>query len=134
MTLQLTNNKTLVNLKVLLLQPVSVMRLSLRHQALLRAAAGVSLQAGAMHQQKRIASQPSGRAALTYCNVPGTEQMQTCWQLLGTAAMLAGASHHSECSIKRNEAHQPVTLQGTSNPHTAAFLLVSPCSRPAPNI
>ncbi len=60
--------------------------------------------------------------------------MQTCWQLLGTAAMLAGASHHSECSIKRNEAHQPVTLQGTSNPHTAAFLLVSPCSRPAPNI
>ena len=60
--------------------------------------------------------------------------MQTCWQLLGTAAMLAGASHHSECSITRNEAHQPVTLQGTSNPHTAAFLLVGPSSRPAPNI
>ena len=51
-------------------------------------------------------------------------------QLLGTAAMLAGATHPARAALKGNEAYQPAYMQGISN--TAAFLPLSPRSRPPP--
>ena len=84
-------------LKVLLLQPVSVMRLGLRHQALLRAAAGIPLQAGAMRHQSHTASQVKWQSSI--------DTLRTCGKEADVLTAAGHCCHACWCFVLQQAQH-----------------------------